>query len=79
MSGGCGQNEQEECRRQVSELHTYTPYVCGMCRDMWCMAVYTERAETAAVSHGISHVNNQTALYLAYTTSVAVEKRAVKS
>ena len=41
------------------QLNTHTPYVCGCAwSDMvhGCM-VYTERAETAAVSYGTSHVS----------------------
>ena len=39
-----------------------------------CM-VYTERAETAAVSCGTSHVS---AVKHVYTTSVDIQKRAIK-
>ena len=41
------------------QLNTHTPYLCGFARsDMvnGCM-VYTERAETAAVSCGTSHAS----------------------
>ena len=39
--------------------------------------VYTERAETAAVSRGTSHIT--TKQRCAYTTYVDIQKRAVKS
>ena len=39
--------------------------------------VYTERAETAAVSRGITHVT--TKQRCKYTTSVDMQKRAIKS
>ena len=41
-----------------------------------CM-VYTERAEMAAVSHGTSHVTVKERCK--YTTSVDIQKRAIKS
>ena len=49
----------QKCRWQVTAKHAYTPYVCGFA---WsdnvhgCM-VYTERAETAAVSRSTSHAS----------------------
>ena len=41
------------------QLNTYAPYICSFARSGMvhgCM-VYTERAETAAVSCGTSHVS----------------------
>ena len=59
------------------QLNTHTPYVCGFA---WsdtvhgCM-VYTERAEMAAVSS----VWHQPCRCCKYTTSVDIQKRALKS
>ena len=44
---------------KFQELNTHAPYVCGFARNNMvhgCM-VYTERAETAAVSRGTSHIS----------------------
>ena len=52
----------QKCRWQITAKHSHTPYICGFAwSDMTvhgCM-VYTEHAETAAVSHGTSHVTTK--------------------
>ena len=53
-------------------------WLCMKWRDMMrgCM-VYTERAETAAVSRGTSQVTDKQRCK--YTTSVDIQKHAIKS
>ena len=56
------------------QLNMHAPYVCVFAwSDMvhGCM-VYTELADTTAVSRGTSHASE-------YTTSVDIQKRAIKS
>ena len=58
------------------QLNTHTPYVCGFARSdmVHGCTVYTERAETAAVSWGTSHAS-------AVSTPLRwiLKKRAIKS
>ena len=61
------------------QLSTDAPYVCGFAwSDMarGCV-VYTERAETAAISRGTSHVT--TKQRYKYITSLDIQKRAIKT
>ena len=71
----------QKCMWQVSAQHAYTlrVWLCMKWRDIvhGCM-VYTERAETAAVSRGTSHVT--TKQRCKYITSMdIVIKRSIKS
>ena len=70
----------QKCMWRVTAKPTCTLCICGFCMkccDMvrGCM-VYTEQAETAAVSHGTSHVTTKQCWK--YTTSVDIQKYAIK-
>ena len=65
----------DDAKSPGGRLNTHTPYVCGFAwSDMvhGCM-VYTERAKMAAVSC------HQPCQRCKYTTSVDIQKRAIKS
>ena len=58
----------QKCRWQVTAKHAYT-------LRMWLWMVYTERAEMAAISCGTTEPCQR----CEYTTSVDIQKRAIKS
>ena len=70
----------QKCWRQVTAKHAFTlgMWLCMKWRDMahGCM-VYTERAETAAVSRGTSHVT--TKQRCTENISMNIQKHAIKS
>ena len=80
----------QKCRWQVTAKHAYTLRMCLCMKWHGCM-VYTERAETAAVSCGTSRASAVSKLVFyaqstsapsqccEYTTSVNIQKRTIKN